>query len=1491
MIFHQQGPATQPITPPAFDRKVLRVPSVVTRAGLLELARVAHYCEFRRQICVVLLDHDLWPIRNVAGRFLPHGSYGRIHLPLPQVVGPETCRAVSLVETVGDTLNPTFEQVCPQLPTHMSCNHRVEDSEEPPPQNCMMDAICEDYGGVHQHHADEVHQVDPPTFETQIPAQAPPVFPNAPHWQDFELNMRILFEDQSHVDIPEEGPVLHVVTWFVHHDRSPSCLVGRLVRLSHRPWEWFQQLCIPWIHMLQPFANLAFHVVRPTPVSHIPGQQMVHVILEQGIQIARRVDLFSILFHGIHGDLTHRRAQSIPTHLSREVIERILGIAELCRHRRCTAWAGRGQFHRDRLEPVSQGIGISFTVAPFRNRYAQVDDDGFPISESASSSNIPSRISFRHEDASLYPNACWANDDSGSCLEHAPSRLVPDLRVIWERYLITATCRPFRFYVETWFCDHERFPRTDRGRSVLLPPDQDSWRDAILEKWSDLIDVSAEVFIYVVSPQPFGGPPDTLAHIILAQHHRGFISALITMLAPDDDPWDPPRVALKLPAVVDKALLLHESGLLPFCPPFIPNSACAAFIGDQPILQDVLRDAQSGDGFLCTVEPAPTLEVGIADDTKYERHMHWLFDGLSLLLTNVVKAVDQAVEKHATRAQSLAHVLFEFAQVEQDCLQMIGCIADDCISAPSPQPVGPVQINCPFTDQDMYGCVSAGDVHTAALVPPVIHLGFDLCNWLQAQFDNKSSATVAVQVWFSDHLRPHVSPEPAIVHLPQSAALWTTALTQPWESLICAGSVISCFLAHPRGLGLGHSCVADVILVQNPLPDIASVLMVFFPDGAVQDPPHIGLALVAEPISPLHLQFAFQQHPAFDCLDLRCDVHFTWGTTPVAAVGPPGLHHGECFGVFPVAPPDPWIGLVDHQFAKLLQSSFAATHEFPAPPTGSPVRLSLQAALPVTKVAPEERQFDDALPAISIFEHADWKHRIYDQCLPRLLPLPDGMIVPPSTYWALVDDTPLALDKPSWAELYVDGSTNAHSAAWSVVVVRTDGTAHHLVGTLFGRVQLASQADDWIGARTVDNIAAEFSAFAIALDLACRMVPVRCIIRPDLQLSAILAAQQCVTDSNPQLAHLISVLATWLPSNASVQEVRGHSAHPWNDLADSVARWALLHDPCVDHSVSVLHQLVTAGADLQWSWVQGGPKSLFHALPPVIDQQVCQFPLSLRRVPLETPCTSPLLEPSRCEVQVVSLNVLALDSLNQQVQLGRQRGQRTARLDLLWHQARAHIIGLQEARTLPGRHLTDHFLIFASGFEDPAAPRFGCEIWLHRTLPFVVLPDGLPICAPDFKFAVVDADPRRLVLRADHVACSFIVSVLHAPCLGKTKGNGHRPIDDIDVWWQETSRILDACEKATYHWICVDANAPLASHPTPCFDMAHAEPTNPQGALFETFLLRHDFAVPATFSDFHKGEAWMWTHSSGTRCRRDYVVVPVSLLPCVQDSFTMPTYD
>ena len=501
------------------------------------------------------------------------------------------------------------------------------------------------------------------------------------------------------------------------------------------------------------------------------------------------------------------------------------------------------------------------------------------------------------------------------------------------------------------------------------------------------------------------------------------------------------------------------------------------------------------------------------------------------------------------------------------------------------------------------------------------------------------------------------------------------------------------------------------------------------------------------------------------------------------------------------------------------------------------------------------------------------------------------MTIPVATYWSLVDDTPLDHSTESWAELYVDGSTSSTNAAWSVVVVRTDGCASQFLGALYGPVVLASQSPDWIGAQQVDNIAAEFTAFAVALDLVCRMVPVRSVIRPDLKLSAQLAAHQCTTTSNPKLAHLITMLSAWIPRSASVCEVRGHTAHPWNDLADAIARWALRNDPPMQHQFLVLHQLVSSHSDLDWAWLQGAPASLFQALPPVLDHQVCQFPLSLRKVPLTDPSPSISNDPTRCDITVVSLNVLALDSLNQQREHGRQRGQRTARLDLLWHQAKVHVVGLQEARTLPGRHVTDHYLIFSSGFAAPEAPRFGCEIWLHRTLPLFQLSDGTNVVASDLRFAVAHADPRRLFLRADHSCCSFMIVVLHVPCLAKTKGNGHRPIDDIEQWWQATSRILDACVATTYQWFCIDANAPLASHATDCFDLAHAEPSNPQGALFEDFLLRHSLAVPATFDSIHRGEAWTWTHSSGSRCRRDYVLVPLSLLSCVQHSFTMTSYD
>ena len=85
---------------------------------------------------------------------------------------------------------------------------------------------------------------------------------------------------------------------------------------------------------------------------------------------------------------------------------------------------------------------------------------------------------------------------------------------------------------------------------------------------------------------------------------------------------------------------------------------------------------------------------------------------------------------------------------------------------------------------------------------------------------------------------------------------WLEVLTQPWLSCIDRGSNLKVLLVQPRGLPLGDASDAHVMLLQNPIPDLASVLFVL-QDVAVA-PPRItpSVAVVAEPITPATLAFA-----------------------------------------------------------------------------------------------------------------------------------------------------------------------------------------------------------------------------------------------------------------------------------------------------------------------------------------------------------------------------------------------------------------------------------------------------------------------------------------------------------------------------------------------------------------------------------------------------------------------------------------------------------
>ena len=367
----------------------------------------------------------------------------------------------------------------------------------------------------------------------------------------------------------------------------------------------------------------------------------------------------------------------------------------------------------------------------------------------------------------------------------------------------------------------------------------------------------------------------------------------------------------------------------------------------------------------------------------------------------------------------------------------------------------------------------------------------------------------------------------------------------------------------------------------------------------------------------------------------------------------------------------------------------------------------------------------------------------------------------------------------------------------------------------------------------------------------------------------------------------------WNASQTSFEEVRGHTMNPWNDLADAIAKFCTYPEQSASFQFHFadLHDLALEPHDMAWEWTKQEAETFQACLPPRYEQTVVQFPAfdqpSFRCTTL--PSDDPL--PVALSLNIASINVLALEHTDQHHEVGRRQGSRTARIDAQFHAAGFQVLGIQEARTASGRFQSENYHIFASGGVGPAAAQLGCELWLHKFLPFSKKPDGENVKLTDGRLVVQIADPRRLVVRVDFGQCSFMFAVLHAPCLQKSQGDGRLPIDKVQQWWIETTDLLLALEPTTFFWGCVDANAGLGSHESPFFGIHGADRTGPQTECFEAFLQQVELFVPSTFQHLHQGPTATWSHSSGAKYRIDYVLANRAAFQLTQKSYTFQDYD
>lgn len=446
-----------------------------------------------------------------------------------------------------------------------------------------------------------------------------------------------------------------------------------------------------------------------------------------------------------------------------------------------------------------------------------------------------------------------------------------------------------------------------------------------------------------------------------------------------------------------------------------------------------------------------------------------------------------------------------------------------------------------------------------------------------------------------------------------------------------------------------------------------------------------------------------------------------------------------------------------------------------------------------------------------------------------------------------------------------------------------DGT-RKFVGLLAGNVVLSPEDSQWIGAQHLDNISAELTAMAVAYTFAISLQQ-PCCICPDLRFGHDLIRRQVTNKDNLIVARLCTALGRL--HHVPIEEVRAHRGDPYNELADRTAKWVGVHGLSLgSFDWSPLRGLASSARDIDWAWICSSGPHIKQMLPVIDDVG------SLQIRPADNRISCPEL-PSNPAPGMLSL-LFSLRVATANVQSAREKssgvGTRSAALTKRfdrcqqWHQHPLDIVGVQEARTPQGQDVSSHYAIYCSGVDvSSGSAHFGCEIWLRKDA--IIAQGAVSICLGACKVVVHIADPRRLVLVVSHGSFEFVIVSLHAPCLSTLSS-----LDDIAAWWNDTSRILqplplDRCIAF------VDANASLGVDAMPLVGSHGAEPESAQSLLFHEFLEATQLMVPCTFEHCHEGESSTWKHPKGSMCRRDYVLLALSLQSWAVRSFVLTDFD
>ena len=450
--------------------------------------------------------------------------------------------------------------------------------------------------------------------------------------------------------------------------------------------------------------------------------------------------------------------------------------------------------------------------------------------------------------------------------------------------------------------------------------------------------------------------------------------------------------------------------------------------------------------------------------------------------------------------------------------------------------------------------------------------------------------------------------------------------------------------------------------------------------------------------------------------------------------------------------------------------------------------------------------------------------------------------------------------------IFVDGSYFPFTcqAGWSVVVVACQfvpaGLAYTPVGYACGNFRSIQCLP---GASDPNNFKAELFALGIASAFIGTLppwVPVNLWgdCQPALQVAQGIAASS--ESSGTFCTRVRSLVQTAQQSRAwSWHWLPSHSANPWNEAADSIAKLAGLHRLPPSPLPSALLALVSSPLH-GWAWRVDAADGTLPSLRQ-LHHGVYECPDAVPPHVAES-LTSP--DPEQPTQRLLRANFLLLNVQTSRDKLPALQQQLLDRQML--------VSAFLETRQKTACQTTSGpFYRFDSAACNGDG---GCSLIFNLGLPVFA---GDRTCLDRRRLTCVFASSQVLAVTAEIARTTWLFICAHAPHSGKPKAA-------IDAWWDHFDCLPFLAQYAERIILFIDANARVGSVQSDSIGSHAADPEDHAGSRLRQWCDKHQVFIPSTFQD-HRGnldpEARdpTWISPAGHPSRIDYIGVPTPWKP------------